>query len=246
MKLLPTFTLFLLFAAFGAQAQYSNMPITLSLPNDQDTIEEQEPTFVWQCNTSALQNDPRLEMQIVVVELEDEQAASDGLAVNAPIFVRSNLLTGSVPYSSTDHELEKGKTYAWQVSYLFNGVLIQQSEAWVFTLADPQPLRPQYMALRRESDGASYHLHEPVLYMKIAESGKLSLSGTIRGGSGESHTVKIVPTDNPDTQRTLFHSSGEMLCKVDFSELELDNGSYTFSWKSPGGKTYKLQFELDD
>lgn len=239
-------TFLLLLFAFGAQGQYSNLPITLSLPGDQDTIEEQEPTFVWQCNTAALQSDPRLKMQLVVVELEEEQTAAEGLAINEPIFIRSNLTSGSVPYSSTDHELEKGKTYAWQVSYLYDDITIQQSEAWRFTLADPQPLRFQYLALRRENDGSIYHLGEPVLYMKIAESGKLSLSGTIRGSDGTSHAVKIIPTDDPETQRTLFHSSGEMLCRVDFTELNLDQGHYTFTWKSPGGRTYKLQFELED
>ena len=236
---------FLLMAAV-LYGQYPNLPITLSLPDDHDTIEEQEPTFVWQCNTAALQSDPRLDMQITVVELQEEQSASEGLAINEPILLRRNLTTGSTAYSSATHELEKGKTYAWQVTYLFNDVPVQQSEAWVFTLADPQPPRPQYMALRRESDGAIYCLNEPVLYMKIAESGKLSLSGTIRGGDGERHAVKIIPADAPDTQRTLFHSSGEMLCKVDFTELELDNGNYTFSWESPAGKRYMLQFELDE
>jgi hypothetical protein len=239
------FTFLLVLAGFSANAQYSGLPITLSLPNDQDTIEEKEPTFVWQCNTAALQTDPRLEQQIVVVELLEEQTATEAIAINTPVFIRGQLQTGSIAYSGTDHPLEEGKTYAWQVSYLFNSLLIQQSEVWVFTLAKPEPVQHQYLALRSQADGSVYRTSKPVLYLKISESGQLSLKGTIRSSDGIQKAVTLTPEGSEEASADAFLSTGELLCKVDFEDLDLPEGSYVFSWKAPGGKSYKLQFAFE-
>lgn len=238
----------ILFLVIGANAfsQYSALPITLSLPNDRDTIEEKEPTFVWQCNTVALQNDPRLEQQIVVVELEENQTPAEAVLINPPLMIRQNLLSGTTVYSSTENPLEEGKSYAWQVSYLFNGVVIQQSEAWVFTLAKPKEPIHQYLALRRQADGSVYQANEPVLYIKIAESGKLSLKGTIRSADGSKQDIKLTPIGTEDKQADTFQSSGELLCKVDFEDLDLKKGSYVFTWKSPDGAKYNLHFQLNN
>jgi hypothetical protein len=237
-------TLLLLMTGFAVSGQYSALPITLSLPNDRDTIEEKEPTFIWQCNIAALQTDPRLEQQIAVVELLEDQSPAEAIAINPPLFLRGRLMTGSIAYSGTDHPLEEGKTYVWQVAYLFNNLLIQQSETWVFTLAKPQPERHQYLALRRQADGSVYHTTEPVLYVKIAESGQLSLQGTIQSSDGEKWPARLSPEGSTDQTSTTYPSSGELLCKVDLSELNLQKGSYVFSWKSPAGKQYQLHFEL--
>ncbi|HLP53379.1 MAG TPA: hypothetical protein VK151_00030 [Fluviicola sp.] len=237
--------LLFLFIGTPAFSQYSALPITLSLPNDKDTIEEKEPTFVWQCNTVALQNDPRLEQQIVVVELQEDQTPAEAVLINPPLFIRLHLQTGTTVYSSQEHPLEEGKSYAWQVSYLFNGVVIQQSEAWVFTLTKPKEPTHQYLALRRQSDGSVYQANEPVLYIKIAESGMLPLKGTIGSSDGTKKDVRLTPQGTEDQKADTFQSSGEMLCKVDFKDLDLDEGHYVFSWKSPGGTNYKLHFQLN-
>lgn len=237
----------ILFLFFGTTAfsQYSALPITLSLPNDRDTIEETEPTFVWQCNTVALQNDPRLEQQLVVVELPEDQTPAEAVQINPPLMIRQHLQSGTSVYSSAEHPLEEGKSYAWQVSYLFNSILIQQSEAWVFTLAKPKEPTHQYLALRRQADGSVYQASEPVLYIKIAESGKLSLNGFIGSSDGTNQAIKLTPIDAENIESDTFQSSGEMLCKVDFEDLDLPKGNYVFTWKSPGGTKYNLHFQFN-
>lgn len=235
-----------LFIGTNTFSQYSALPITLSLPNDRDTIEEKEPTFVWQCNTVALQNDPRLEQQIVVVELPENQTPAEAVLINPPLMIRLHLQSGTTVYSSTEHPLEEGKSYAWQVSYLFNGVVIQQSEAWVFTLDKPKEPTHQYLALRRQADGSIYQAAEPVLYIKIAESGKLSLKGTIGSSNGTKKNIKLTPIEGEDQESDTFQSSGELLCKVDFEDLDLPKGSYVFTWKSPDGTKYNLHFQLNN
>jgi hypothetical protein len=62
---------------FGCFSQNSSLPITLSSPFDKDTIEDKEPTFVWQTNLTSIQNDARLSQVIVVCKIESNQTPSE-------------------------------------------------------------------------------------------------------------------------------------------------------------------------
>ena len=236
--LLPLFLL-----VTGPALSQSGLPVTLSLPYDLDTIEENEATFVWQSNGGAMQSNPRISQQLVVVQLQGDQTASEALAINQPVFIRQDLVNSSIPYSSTDHELEKGKWYAWQVSLLFNGVVIQQSEAWKFILADPVLPKKQYIALRRQADGTTYQLTEPRLHIKLMESGRLSMKGEIRSAEGNSYPVDLL-SEGSTEEAAVVSSAGELFCTADFSALNLPKGTYAFIWTSPDKRRHTLHFKL--
>jgi len=229
----------------GARSQYSGLPITLSIPYDQDTIEETEPTFVWQANLEAIQSDPRLTQQIVVAEIGEDQTPSEALSLNVPVFIRQELQTNSIAYSSTDYEMLKNVWYAWQVSYLFNGTVVQQSEVWKFINADPLKPVKQYIGLRRQPDAAVYTLTEPYLYLKISEQGTLDMKATVRTPSGEKKTVTMLPEGSASSPATVV-SNGALNCTVDLTPLHLEKGDYTFYWLTPEGRKCQLRFCLKD
>jgi hypothetical protein len=96
-------------------AQYSSIPLILSLPMDGDTIQESEPLFVWQTTLTELGSDPRLNLMLTVVQMDNDQTATESILENSPVFVRQNLLSSSLNYSEIEHQLVEGKWYAWQV-----------------------------------------------------------------------------------------------------------------------------------
>ena len=227
-------------------AQSPGLPATLSLPNDRDSIEETEPTFVWQANTAAIVNDPRLDQQIVVVEMLEDQTPAEALVLNPPIFIRRNLKTGSIPYSANDHKLEKGKSYAWQVSYLFNDIAVQQSEAWMFTIADPVPPARHFVALRRQNDGSVYTIGSEELNVSSTEKGELQLNAIIRTPDGKRHKVQLVEliAGKPVEQKVSVSSTETRYFTVDLSDLDLKKGVSTFEWNG-GKQSYTVNFQID-
>ncbi|MEY3198490.1 MAG: hypothetical protein RJA13_448, partial [Bacteroidota bacterium] len=98
----------LIMCSFTIVAQFSSLPIGLSMPMDKDTIEEKEPNFVWQTNLTTVQNDSRISQQIVVVQVGSDQTSTEAILENRPIFIRQGLVSNSITYSSTEIKLEEG------------------------------------------------------------------------------------------------------------------------------------------
>ena len=135
----------LMLLAFDNISAQSAFPVTLSNPMDYDTIIETEPNFIWQTNITALQTDPRYSQRYVLCEIEENQLKGDAIAVNTPILVLEDYQNTMYSYSSTTAPLEEGHTYVWQVSVLFNELIVDQSEPYQFTIFKPKnPLLHYY------------------------------------------------------------------------------------------------------
>ena len=223
-------TLFGLWLFSQASAQLTELPVTLSMPFDEDTIEETEPVFIWQSNLAALQTDPRLSQRLTVEKLLANQTPLEGLGLNSPVFLRDNLTSSTLSYSSTDHELEDNIWYAWQVSYLMNNMVIGQSEAWKFIRVKPQILPQTYIPLRRHSDLSFYTLNMPTLYFTTDEKGVFSMKAMIRSAKGEEFPLEVVETINGEPIQPDEETGMKRFFKADFESLELKNGTYTFYW----------------
>ncbi len=237
-------TILLFTVAHLASAQYSGTPIMLSLPMDGDTIQEDEPVFVWQTTLSNLQNDPRLNVQLSVVEMEEDQTATEAIAENNPVFTRQNLLSSSLTYSSIDHELEEGVWYAWQVVLFYNGVQVQQSEVWKFIKAEPVvPVLP-FIVLRRQKDNSVHELEGETLYVCTREHGDFSKTA-ILGGNGMSD-VKV-QLKEVDAQGNAIEAGSTNLdtryYTCDLDDLNLKHGNYRLQWNASDNMNFILFFE---
>lgn len=239
-QLLSTLTVL---TAFAVNAQLSGLGTTLSSPYEGDTV-EQPPTFVWQ-NASDI-SDQRLSQQLIVVEIQEGQSASEAVAVNVPVFMRQELQASTLPFSATDYELKKGVWYAWQVSTLFSGVVAQQSDVWTFILADPRPPTRTFVPLRRQSDGAFHHIKGRELNISTVEKGLLGLKATILTPDGRCIEVNLTElADGKPIDQTESKTSTEMrYFTLDLKNSKLKKGLYTFEWNPTGKQSYTLHFEL--
>ncbi len=245
MKILfPVFILLVFVPKLGL-TQYSNLPISLSLPFDKDTIEEHEPTFVWQTNLAVVQNDPRISQQIVVVKLEPHQTSTEAIIENQPVFVRADVVSNTLTYSSTDQALEEGNIYAWQITYFYNGMQVQQSEVSTFVLTKPIMATRNFVRLKKQNDGSYFPISETELNFSTSEKGSPNLTGIVRTPNGKNLKVNLVElvdgkpitTVNLNPQYTRYFT-------IDLSSFNLENGFYNFEWKYSSNQSYTLNFEL--
>ena|SRR6218665_146477 len=225
-KLTLLFSLLVMFSGISF-SQYSSTPIILSLPLDGDTIEEDEPLFVWQTTLSNLESDPRLSVRLSVVQMEEDQTPTEAMLENSPVFQRQNLLSNSINYSSTDHELVEDVWYAWQVVLLYNGVQVQQSEVWKFIKAGPVE-HSLYHILRTTEDGSVIPLEDKMLYFTTREHGSFLMSAEISGNGMQTKNVELVEVFEGENSENGGNESRYFKC--DLSELNLKKGIYKFTW----------------
>jgi len=233
------FLLILLSVTAVSYSQYSSTPIMLSLPMDADTIEEDEPTFVWQTTLSNLQNDPRLNVQLAVVQVQEGQTPAEAIAENNPVFLRQNLLSSSLNYSSIDHELQEGVWYAWQVVLFYNGVQVQQSEVSKFIKAESVVPVPSYIALRTKADNSIYELSGDKLYVTTDESGDFQLQGTISGKHSGKQPIQFVEVGAGNANESVQRNESRYF-SCDLSELDLKKGTYRIEWEPTTSKHFIL------
>jgi hypothetical protein len=238
---------FLVILAITANAQYSSLPIGLSMPMDKDTIEEKEPNFVWQTNLTTVQNDPRISQQIVVVKVESDQTTTEAILENQPLFIRQGLISNSITYSSNENKLEEGSTYAWQIGFLINGNMVQQSEVWQFTINQPRLPVTEFVSVRAKNDGQFMPVFDNRLNLLINEPQEVELKGLIESAKGEVFKVELQEVVNgelvskeisePTTQTRYF--------SVDLKKLKLKKGTYQFIWLAGNQRSYTLNFVIE-
>lgn len=225
-----------------------NFPITLSLPFDQDTITETEPTFVWQCNLSAVQSDPRLTLQFVMVELQNGQTAAEAISTNQPICVLNGLLSTSYTYQGTQHQLEKGKTYVWQVQMSLYEQPVQQSEPWKFTIDDPKKGPHQFMTMKVVPDGSFYTFPDGHAWLLLKEGYDFSSQNAkVRKPNNQLIPVTIdkVLADGTEDDGGLFNENGFSYLHCNLESIPKGKGIYTLELTAKSGKSYLINFVLE-
>lgn len=206
-----------------------------SLPNNSDTIIETEPALVWQCMTSYIGN-PRYSMVLTVTEMAEEQSAVEALLENTPILYRENLSQNSFTITSTEAILNENVWYAWQATLLYDGVPVQQSEAWKFIIYEPNLVIPT-INLRRVNDNSIHRLENGIVYLSTDEIDITNLQATITEKSGKITKVNLekVEMDNESELKSF---------SLDLNDYPINNGKILFKWSINKGVTFYLNFEI--
>ena len=229
-------------------AQFANFPITLSVPFDADTIEDTSPTFVWQCNLSAVQNNPRMSMQYALVALESDQTAAEAISSNPAISLVNGLLASSYSYPSTLQELEKGKTYVWQVQLLYNDQVVQESEPWKFTIADPKQPDHQYIMMNSVPDGTFHVLKSSKIWILLKDDYDLEHpNAVVRKPNNETIAVpvhKVFATEE-EAEDGLFNENNAYYLCCNLENVKAAKGIYRLEVTSRSGRLYTLNLMLD-
>ncbi len=239
-KLTLLLSLLLLFSGISS-AQYSTTPIMLSLPMDADTIEEDEPLLVWQTTLSNLENDPRLNVRLSVVQVGEDQTPSEAILENSPVFMRQNLLSNSINYSEIDHELVEGTWYAWQVVLLYNGVQVQQSEVFKFIKAYNEPAPITFYVIKTKADNSLLVVEDEKFYLTVNDSKITNRRATISGKNMTNQQIDFIEIEaNGDVVNDSELAKDRHYYKCDISGLDLPHGKYRIQWNATESLEYIL------
>lgn len=231
---------------FAILSQNISYPLSLITPFDEDTIETVLPMFVWQTDVSALQNNPRLSQQYILVEKNSNQTKSQAVTENQPLHILNQFQGDVYNYEISNAELERGKTYVWQVSLFYNSVLLQSSDPWQFTILDNRPVFRQYIWMKSEYDPICFTTQEDTLLFKIRSNYDfINQKATLITETNESIPILFEPVlveAEGGTMATIDETI-ETHLKLVLTELNLTPGIYKIQLKSEN-KYYYQNFML--
>lgn len=247
MRLTHYLLILTLFGASGSFAQQSVFPVTLSNPMDYDSIIETEPNFIWQTNITAIQTDPRYSQRYVLCELEEKQLKGEAIAVNTPILVLEDYQNTMHSYSSTTTPLEKGHTYVWQVSILFNSLIVDQSEPYQFTILKPEDPLPIFYPVAFKNDGQMFSIVDNQIGLLTDETGNLDLEVRLTKAGKVVKTVYLNELINGEEKADPVseYKGTKRFFTLKLKDLDLEKGSYKASWILKNKKQYTFNFTID-
>lgn len=239
----------MLFTFGNFHAQQSAFPVTLSNPMDYDTIIETEPNFIWQTNITAIQGDPRYSQRYVLCELEANQLKGDAIAANTPILVLDDYQNTMYSYSSSSTPLEDGHTYVWQVSILFNNLIVDQSEPYQFTILSPKDPTPNFYPVVFKNDGQTYQISDEKIGLITDELGELKLTVQIykNGVVAKTALLKefIGGKLSEESAEVSKDDSDRRFLILNLKELDLESGYYRVVWSPKNQRTFTFNFLVD-
>jgi hypothetical protein len=234
----------LVFNNIGAQSAF---PVTLSNPMDYDTIIETEPNFIWQTNITALQTDPRYSQRYVLCELEENQLKGEAISVNTPILVLEDYQNTMYSYSSASTPLEQGHTYVWQISILFNNLIVDQSEAYQFTILKPEDPLPVFYPVAFKNEGQMLSIIDDKIGLVTDETGSLNLKVNITKAGAIVRTVHLNELLNGETKTEEMseYKGTKRFFVLNLKEVDLEKGTYKVNWSLKSKRQYTFNFNLD-
>ncbi len=238
--------LLMLFAFNNISAQ-SAFPVILSNPMDYDTIIETEPNFIWQTNITALQTDPRYSQRYVLCELEENQLKGEAISANIPILVLEDYQNTMYSYSSTTTLLEQGHTYVWQVSILFNNLVVDQSEPYQFTILKPKEPSPVFYPVAFKNEGQMLSIIDNKIGLVTDETGSLNLKVNITKAGAIVRTVHLNELLNGEmkTDEMSEYKGTKRFFVINLKELDLEKGTYKVNWALKPKRQYTFNFTIE-
>ena len=238
----------LLFTCFsiGLLHSQSAYPVTLSAPMDFDTIVETEPNFVWQTDINGLLSDIRYSQRYTLCELLENQTKGEAIAINTPLLVLEDYQSIVYTYSSSINPLEMGHTYVWQVGILFNGMQVDQSDVFQFTIYEPADPLEKFYPVAFKNDAQFLTIHNGKIGLSTEETGELNLSVnlTLNGQASQLVYLNEYIDGTLQTNTTSPIGNKKRLFILNVEALELEEGSYSGSWTAKSGKTYVFNFSV--
>jgi len=237
-------TAIVLISLIFSNNSFSQTNVLLISPRDSDTIETKNPLLTWTYLTAVVGQNSREEYRLILVELKKDQSAEVGVTMNTPILKMNQLQGNQMFYPYDAPKLVEGHSYGWQIFKLSNNVLVDKSEAFVFTIAKKkEPEYKKYALLKKKCDGLPYTISGDKLYFKMSSSAshqKLNLEIKNNKGEIQKNTVKLDKTFVSDEFVAL--SGGTNSYEVDISNLPL--GSYQLTVKDHKNQTFLMNFNL--
>lgn len=208
-------------------------------PSDKEVIATQYPVLIWTHSELFSSLSTGEFFRILVTEMEEGQKPEAAVIANRPVLFKDYIKTHNIPYPSDAPGLVPLKRYAWEVQKISNGVIVDKSEAWEFSLQPPPPPKThQFYLLSNQPQGYGEAI-DNMLYFSFAEqySGGLP-ECIIYDAKGKILKPRIKNESNKSEKSVDTRKLGDNRFAVDLTELHLKKGFYTL--ESINAKREKL------
>jgi hypothetical protein len=220
-----------------------NQYLYLVYPPDNDSIETLTPILVWSHSEPFNVLSQTEYFRVVVSEVNVNQSAEEAVITNTPLMAKNYLGTHTLQYPYDAKQLQKGKQYAWQVQKLSNGVIINKTEAWKFSIIPDRVVADnKYASLKKTLDAAYYTAENNKVFFKFEEE---YVSGNISCIIYDSKRTAIQPTAKNEGVKTSglnFKQNGYNRYEINLNELDIKKGFYTLEAKNEKGELFLLKF----
>lgn len=225
-----------------------NQYLYLVYPSDKDIIETKTPMLTWTHSEPFSILSQGESYRMIVAEIKDKQSAEESITINSPLMMKNYLTSHSLQYPYDAKELVEGKRYAWQVQKIANGVIINKTEAWEFSIKkNPEETELKYVALKQVVDGSFYTTYGKI-YFKFSEdyNSKGSISACIRSEKGKEFPITIARDELKEKNGTVskIKNIGDNRFILDLDKDNIKPGYYTMEIRNEKRETYYLKFYL--
>lgn len=216
-------------------------PLLLIDPIDEEKICNQKPAFTWQAPMPVNFN---ARYRIIVVERKDRQTAAEALSFNQPVINVTDLREPRMNFPMNIKELEKGKTYVWQIYYSINNMLLTRSEIWTFKIECDEEIMgsgdDSYREVSSQVNGDYY-----VATGKL----KFAVNNSYNDGDLVYKIINLTKTDKPvKNLPQLKLTTGLNKYELDLSEYRdfKDGEPYQLEVELPNGQKLYLRFTYNE
>jgi hypothetical protein len=220
--------------------------INLLSPGNQEVISTKYPILTWTHSEPFSSLAPGEFFRIIVTEMEEGQKPEAAVISNHPIFFKDYLLTHNIPYPQDAPELTTKKHYAWEVEKISNGIIIQKTEAWEFSLVPPVPIPPhEYVVLNNHSAAGYYYPVDNMLYFCFQEGYEEGDANClIYDSNGKIIKAKIKSGKNVPEQNQGLKNLGDNRFGLDLKSYHLKKGFYNLMVNNLKGDQFSMRFYM--
>ncbi|MEP7265009.1 MAG: hypothetical protein ABI772_10955 [Bacteroidota bacterium] len=224
-----------------------DLSMSLVSPFDDDIIETNHPVLVWTHNEPFANNTGAEDYRIVVTQMHEGQNAEAAMAANPLLFSKNALTSHSVIYPVNAPDLEKGKSYCWQVTKSINGRVVNQTEVWKFTLSDePDTKDYKYGELSTTLSSSFYTSNNGKVFFRFREAYNSSGKLEIKIKDKFNKEVSVLAKNQKSNDLALnYKSNGSNAYEINVDELHLKDGFYLLEVFNEKKEKYLLKFKVE-
>jgi hypothetical protein len=223
-----------------------NQYMYLVYPPDKEVTDTRTPMLTWTHSEPFSILTQGEYYRMIVTEIKTKQAPEEAITVNTPLMTKNYLTVHSLQYPYDGKELAEGKHYAWQVQKIANGVVVNKTEAWEFSIdKKPEEKETKYVALKQVIDGSVYTTYGKI-YFKFSEdyNSKGLITAYIRSEKGKEFPVTINKDDDKmkSPAGSKIKTVGDNRFILDLDKDNIVPGYYMMEIKNEKKEVYYLKF----
>lgn len=224
-----------------------DLSMSLVSPFDDDVIETKHPVLVWTHNEPFAINTGAEDYRIVVTQMHEGQNAEAAMAANPLLFSKNGLTSHSVIYPVNAPDLEKGKSYCWQVTKSINGRVVNQTEVWKFTLSDqPDTKDYKYGELTTTLSSSYYTCNNGKVFFRFREAYSSSGKLQIKIKDKYNKEISVAAKNQKSNDLVLnYKSNGSNAYEINVDELHLKDGFYLLEVFNEKKEKFLLKFKVE-